>query len=239
MASSLNGTEGVFRVPDLSCVERSPMLREEKVSPNATRAEALRRLGNSYSLGLGVVPDHAKAVRLWEEAAHLKNSRALYSLARCYMRGESVPKRPGKALHLFMRSAKKGNVAAIEYLAQYFITQQGVSARIKKLWWLIQKYRDSLAMNDLACYYFKGTKGVAKNFELAATLWKTGAILGNFHATKNLAQCYLIGSGVRKDSEKGMFLLSLAFMLEKGTVGPKSSSALHIDIASHHVNLSS
>lgn len=83
-------------------------------------ADAQTTVGEIYERGLGVPPDHAKAVEWYQKAAAQHYSRALFNLGTLYEQGLGVEQDTLKALNLYREAGgMKGNIGFEDvYLAE-------------------------------------------------------------------------------------------------------------------------
>eukprot|EP00536_Pseudo-nitzschia_multiseries_P017513 jgi/Psemu1/225342/e_gw1.1595.14.1 len=89
----------------------SPSGESSASSSSSTAAQAMYELGTVYYTGIdGVVEeDPERAFALFERAAKLDHTAALYMVADCLVEGEGTERSVAKAVPLFYKAAERGH----------------------------------------------------------------------------------------------------------------------------------
>jgi len=141
----------------------------------------------SYELWPGE-RDHAKAARLWQQAADMGHWKAQFNLAGLYLRGLGVERNPGKALLLTEDLMRKGVPAAWENMGTYYMGGVGTlkqDATVAYAFW--QKAAD---MGSMAAQAYLGEKLLGTHDE-PPSFWGNRAI-----GLKMLECAFAQGSGM-------------------------------------------
>ncbi|EJK44379.1 hypothetical protein THAOC_37083 [Thalassiosira oceanica] len=96
---------------------RTPIARNDADSLAMIQARAAKKdptaihfLGKKYFFGrLGLQKDMRRAVKLWEEAAELGSTDALFELGNAYLEGEGVQQDEPMAVEFYMKAAMQGH----------------------------------------------------------------------------------------------------------------------------------
>jgi len=83
----------------------------------------------------------------------------------------------------------------------------------QRLFERIEKFNDANAMNQLGCFYKLGMNGFSIDYSKAAELFRNASELGSAVAHYNLGNSYLLGKGVKKDTEKAFHHYQIAAMM--------------------------
>ena len=88
---------------------------------------AANRLGRIYLEGLGVAPDHAKAIEWYRQAAETGYVPAQLNLGALYAEGRAVEKDDARAMDWFRKAAEQGNALGQVNLGIGYFKGQGVN----------------------------------------------------------------------------------------------------------------
>jgi uncharacterized protein len=109
----------------------------------AGMAEAQFRLGECYSLGLGLQADAQRAVQQWLLAAQQGHVQAAYGLGLAYRQGNGVPANLVQAVYWFEKAAAAGDAKAQWNLGGILISGgEGVSPDLKRAFQYCQQAAD-------------------------------------------------------------------------------------------------
>ena len=98
--------------------------------------EAMRRVGEFYLRGDGVVQDYEQAVDWLCQAAKAADPKAQATLGRCYASGLGVPKDEKQAFLWYQRAALQGEKSAQLQLSDMYLKGTGVAKnREKAVYW--------------------------------------------------------------------------------------------------------
>jgi len=110
--------------------------------------EAIHNLGSYYSQGIYNLPqDHAKALKLWYQAAELGSAPAYFSIGTAYQLKQGVKSDMKKAMHYYELAAMKGDDGA-RYMLGYAEQNRGNVERAIKHYLIAVVYghHDSLTV---------------------------------------------------------------------------------------------
>ena len=134
-------------------------------------AIALYQLGNSYSNGQnGVEQDLTKAAELYQQAANLGHTIAIYNLGVFYSKGKGIPQDLTKAAELYRQAAEQGDAYAQNNWGINLFEGKGVEQDIPQaVVWLTKAAEQGHANSQKVLFilYTHGV-GVEKNVEMAA-----------------------------------------------------------------------
>ncbi|KAH3762223.1 sel1 repeat family protein [Pelomyxa schiedti] len=172
-------------------------------------ASSMTRLAGCFCWGRdGVDKDTAKAVSLYQRAADVGDSEAMYLLGGLY-RSNGVEK---DAITLIQKAADAGNSEAMFQLGIVSQNGDGVAKDPRRAVTLFQRAADaghSGAMYSLGKCYKYGS-GVEKNVKMAVSLYQRATDAGNALAIWSLGLSYRDGIGVDKDIHKAVSLFQRA-----------------------------
>lgn len=161
-----------------------------------------------YAFGRGVERDDEKA---FEICSRSKNEADFYILGKLYRDGaegipeeERIPGNPTAAFRCFEKSATLGDDEAREMLEKFYREGYGVEKDEDKarVWERIS------TLNELGDEYFHyGFNRQGENQKAALTFYEEAAKLGDFGATRKLADAYYWGNGVEEDKTKALEIL--------------------------------
>eukprot|EP00898_Chlorokybus_atmophyticus_P009041 jgi/Chlat1/9138/Chrsp97S08391 len=157
-------------------------------------AEAAHAMANLHYWGArGVTRDHARAARLYLQAAEAGDADAAVSLGEMNARGVGVPLNYSEARRLF-ESASKRHPGALNGLGYLYAYGRGVTRDYTKasLVVLLGCYSQQLLQHPVCC-------GVNKLVPQALQLFHQAAHNGSFDAMYNLGMMHYKGLGVLKD----------------------------------------
>ncbi|KAH3723025.1 sel1 repeat family protein [Pelomyxa schiedti] len=159
----------------------------------------------------GVDKDRDKAVSLYQMAADVGDSQAMYVLGGLYRRN-GVEKDVSKAITLTQKAADAGHSGAMHSLGKCYKYGRGVEKNVKMAVLLFQRSSDagnSSAMHSLGLSYRYGI-GVDKDTHKAVSLLQSASDAGNVGAMCTLGECYENGKGVSKDMRRAVMLYQMA-----------------------------
>jgi uncharacterized protein len=191
-------------------------------------AEAQADLGFMYRLGRGVNKDYEEAIKWYRRAAKQGNAPAMFNLATAYYNGDGVAISDSYAYAWFVLAQRAGNKEAADaavrmetdltqqklawaksQLAHMCLKGDEISADSAYGVSILQQLADQQnadAQLELALIYADG-KQVPQDYTQAAKYFSVCPLL---EAKYHLANLYLEGLGVPRDTKKGLDLLKKA-----------------------------
>jgi len=200
--------------------------------------EAVYNLGVLYAEERGVPKDEAKAAKLFQQAADAGLAVAQVNLGFCFENGQGVEQDLAKAAEQYQKAASQDFLEGTYNLAWMYEEGRGVPEDLAKAVQLYEKIEQHVdtstplasgrrntvtsanlsghtqaigcAMLALGVCYAEG-KGVEKDEERAAKLYRKGANCRNAAAQYNLGVMTLFGQGgLAQDSQRAKVLFELA-----------------------------
>ena len=141
-------------------------------------ADAMLRLGNTYSRGQGVPKDEAQALRYYQRASELGSVVAMDNVGTYYAIGRGVPVDKVQAIAWYRRAAAHGYVPAMNNLGVlYSASFQGNPDYCQALAWFKQSAEggNAVGMWHLGQAYQQGLCPQARSVKLARQ-WLQNAI---------------------------------------------------------------
>jgi len=129
-----------------------------------------------------------EAVKLFQQAADLGESRAMQELGEMLMEGSVVDKNDEEAARWFRKAADKGNTSAMLFLGGMYRLGNGVEQSDQDAAAWFRKAADTgnpAAMYNLGTLYEEGS-GVPRDLRRAKKLYQDAATLGDQEAQKRL-----------------------------------------------------
>jgi hypothetical protein len=129
-----------------------------------------------------------EAVKLFQQAADLGESRAMQDLGEMLMEGTVVDKNDEEAARWFRKAAEKGNTSAMLFLGGMYRLGNGVEQSDQDAAAWFRKAADAgnpAAMYNLGTLYEEG-RGVPRDLRRAKKLYQDAATLGDQEAQKRL-----------------------------------------------------
>ena len=190
-------------------VERSPTERITWLerAASAGSMEACAKLAYCYERGDGVRQDPAKALRLYAEAAASGLPMAQVKLAEAYAFGIGVNQDLLHARKLFEKAASAGDARAIFSLGLFALQGTGEEPNEKKaaaLFLAAANLGDTHAQFNVGNFYMQGRGGLPQDPGEAFRWFLQAAQAGSPRAQRELAFCFLNGTGTAADFEQGM-----------------------------------
>jgi TPR repeat protein len=179
-----------------------------KIGAEAGIPTCQRLMGVALQHGDGVAPDNVAAARMFHLAADQRESAAEMILGECYEKGIGVSADEEQALRWYERAALHGEAMARDHLWRHYgLREPYQRALIDDLQWIIPLAEKG----DVECEVAVGERllrgwGTKRDPESAITLLSQAHEKGHPKATFLLANCYLEGSGVNLDLERGLAL---------------------------------
>lgn len=172
-----------------------PLLEELGKQGNG---EALFRIANDYSMGLGgLKQDEDKYKEYLHKAAKCGYAEAQYEYARMNYDMEDY----ATAFQWYQKAAEQGHDLAENALGNCYYNGKGVTQNYTEAVKWYQKAAEQgndWAKKNLGYCYYKG-KGVTQNYVEAIELFRKAAEHGYSEAEYWLGDCYKKGNGVAKD----------------------------------------
>jgi TPR repeat protein len=204
------------------------LLKLQKLGTAATEAD-LFRLGECYEKGIGTLPNPARAVHWYEEAAERGYLPAMERLGEIYLSGREIPPVPGgggaarakrvsvkrdhgKAFRWNSRAAEGGMPEAQARLGSQYATGLGATAdrELAERWFRASAEKDSAAGQfGLGALYSAAYSGISAEQE-AVRWFEKSAEKGNTAAQMCLAMALLDGRGTPPDAPRGLKLMTKA-----------------------------
>jgi len=182
--------------------EIGKLAREAAEAPHAAVAAKLF-YARCLRHGIGVVPDPAKALKLYEQAAELGDPSGMAAYGRMLEFGMGVPPDPAKALKLYERSAKLGDPSGMVFLGDRLLVSGDMEracnwySRAAKL-----NYAPACAKAG-DCLAFGW--GVPADMKAAVGLYEQGAKLGDANSQYRFGKCLAEGKGTPPDPAGAVF----------------------------------
>ncbi|MBE6143702.1 MAG: sel1 repeat family protein [Erysipelotrichaceae bacterium] len=148
-----------------------------------------------------------KGIEMLEDLANQKNKYALYELAKLYQEGKVVQKNIKKACNLFIFSGELGNNKSFYNAGKIFLEIN--DEETAKRFFEKAKY-SPLANLELGKIYQRKMTSYHKAF----SYFYEASKLGSPEADYILADCFILGKGVKVNIQKGAYYLQRA--LRKG-----------------------
>ena len=183
---------------------------------------AIYFLGSMYNEGLGVEPNHEKALQCYLKAAELSVPEAYDYLGKAYEFGKlGVKPDPGKAIEYYKLGAEKGEEGCCNNLATLYAKGKGVRKNKKKAFKLFYRAakRSTDAKANLATCFEYGI-GTEQDYSEAIKIYVSLAEEGDTASIEKLeslaehicdpehfcviGDCYNHGDGVDADEEKAI-----------------------------------
>ncbi len=196
------GTSGAATLQEADAVYKNGRYEQalQLFFPLAEKGDpfAQYRLGEMYSLGLGVRQDSSRAIAWYGRAAAQGHLDAQNNIGVVYCdQGEH-----GMALKWFLKAARAGNAAAQFNTGNMYYNGSGATRDQAKAarWYLKAGERgDARAQNNLG-FMYAGGLGVAKDEAQAFFWYKKAAEQGNIGAQTALGSFYENGRAVPHDN---------------------------------------
>ncbi|WII09731.1 ATP-binding cassette domain-containing protein [Methanomassiliicoccales archaeon LGM-DZ1] len=145
-------------------------------------ADAMRRMGNFYYSGIGVVKDYAEALRWYQSAAMNSDSWSANRVGEMYRDGKGAAEDIAKAAEMFRKASHNGNTVALGNIIDLYASglsddrrmfEEAVSALA-----VIGDEGNIDACNRMGNLYFNGT-GVRRDRAKAAEWYEKSARMGD------------------------------------------------------------
>ena len=178
------------------------LAREAAESPHAAVAAKLF-YARCLRHGIGVIPDPAKALKLYKQAAEQGDPSGMAAYGRMLEFGMSVPPDPAKALELYEQAAKLGDPSGMVFLGDRLIVSGDMEraynwySRAAKL-----NYAPACAKAG-DCLAFGW--GVPPDVKAAVGLYEQGAKLGDAGSQYRFGKCLAEGKGTVPDPAGAVF----------------------------------
>ncbi len=166
---------------------QAPVVTPVTVPPQVNKQDQARRL-YSEAVEKNRAGKSDEAVKLYQRAADLGDSRSMQDLGEMFMDGNGVGKDDEEAVKWFRKAADRGNTAAMVFLGGMYQLGTGVEQSDSGAADWFRKAaaaENPAAIFDLAMLYESGS-GVNKDLGLARQLYEKAAKLGNVEAQKRL-----------------------------------------------------
>lgn len=171
--------------------------------------EAMGKLGQCYSNGIGCEQDYTQALKCYQSAAEAGDSEAQYDLGVCYRRGEGTPVDIAQAINWYEKSIAQGNTNAMVNCAILYDNGIGVGVNHSKAYQLYNTAAEGgncQAQFCLADMFFQG-RYVEQDYGQAVKWFGKAATQGEPDSMFHLAICYSEGLGVDRDMSRAIELL--------------------------------
>jgi len=178
------------------------LAREAAEAPNAAVAAKLF-YARCLRYGIGVIPDPARALELYREAAELGDPSGMASFGRMLEFGMGTAPDPARALALYRKSAELGDPSGMVFLGDRLLAD-GDTANARE-WYARaaeQNYAPAFAKAG-DCLAFGW--GVAADPAGAVKLYERGAKLGDANSQYRLGKCLAEGKGAAPDPAAAVF----------------------------------
>ena len=178
------------------------LAREAAEAPHPTVAAKLF-YARCLRHGIGVIPDPAKALKLYKQAAEQGDPSGMASYGRMLEFGMSVPPDPAKALELYRKAAKLGDPSGMVFLGDRLLADGDMEQAYE---W----YSRAVKLNYAPAYAKAGDClafgwGVQMDLKAAAGTYEQGAKLGDANAQYRFGKCLAEGRGTTADPAGAVF----------------------------------
>ncbi len=167
--------------------------------------------------GMGVAQDYKEAVEWYKKAAQQGEVRAQCNLGICYENGNGVDKDLSQAFYWYTQSAKQNNAAAQYNLGDCYFYGKGTKMNQKEA---LKWFTKAAEQNQVEAQYMVGKIDASYiNKKKEAVKWfERAAIQGYVPAQISLANCYLLGDGVKKDLDAALSWFEKAIETDESKV---------------------
>ncbi len=165
--------------------------------------DAYLHLSRLYDKGIGVLPDHAKALSLCKEAAELGNKQAMVQWGQRCLDDVSV-RDPKLALYWLNKAKDLDSSAAMNTLGVLYMAGEVVPRdpmKAKEMFERGTALGDAECIYNLSLTYFDGSCG-QKDLLVSCQLMRKSAEMGFAPAFHSLGLRYLNGWGVARDEKE-------------------------------------
>lgn len=173
---------------------------------NTGNPQAMFELGWIYRQGeLGLDADPEMSWFWLQRAAEKGHPLAQLACSTACYNGHGVPPDKEKAAEWAKKAALEGNCRAISYLGSCYEAGEGVAKdpeKALKLYRMASEQGDNEAFNRIGNLYEKGI-GVESSPQTAVRYYAIGASRLDPACMFDLARCYMTGTGLPKDLERG------------------------------------
>ena len=174
---------------------------------------AMLLFGHCLVYGIGIRKDSRKALQLIQKVADADaSSEAQRILGEMYLEGKGVRKNAKKAFAYFLKGSENGNTFCRYAIVTSYLHGTGTKRNDQKAVELLQnveqpnKYSDS-ALEYLLGWCYDNGRGVTKDREKAAQLYRRSAEKGCSYAQCEWGNCLKNGKGIAKDREEAKIWL--------------------------------
>ena len=172
-----------------------------------------------YYGGRGLPRDQPRALRYFEQAAHLGSETGLCGAAGMYLKGEGAPANVTKAIGLYENASTTGSIRAMNGLGYIYYFGQAVPQNHTKAFHyflaaaLFETDADSLSN---AAHCLEHGLGTERDVARAVQFYTIAATrLGSFNSIHALAGMYSEGRGVLRSAQQ-----ALTFHRAATAIGP-------------------
>lgn len=167
-----------------------------------------------YKAGLGTNRDINRALKLWEQAAALGSTRAMYIMGGIYEKGDGVAMNIPKAVQWYEKAAAVNHLKSIEELAKLYTNPESKYLNHAKAFrWLSIAAKhpavDPALWVKLGDAYSYG-RGVKKDHDIAFEWYDKAAKAGDTDGIFRLGEAYRYGRGVEQDIKRSLRFYRLA-----------------------------
>lgn len=196
-----------------------------EIAVAGNRRGAMVDLASFLEEGKGGPKDVRRAAILYERAAILQNSNALFKMGMRSLEGNGTPRNYTRALRFLQASAKGKEGVAECFLAAMYESGLGVPVDQQKAFELVKSAKLHKCDDPeyrLGRDYYEGIV-LPKDYAKAYYWLSKGAELGNPHAMNYFGILFYHGCGVEKDETKAVWWFKKG--MEKGCPGATSNMA--------------
>ncbi|KAI9205126.1 uncharacterized protein BJ171DRAFT_458814 [Polychytrium aggregatum] len=170
--------------------ERQHIFRLLEKAANTSHPMAQFHLAGCYRNGLGVDPDHTKAIQLYRSLADRGVAQAQVALGRCYESGEGVDQDYDTAIEWYSKAADQGSEDGRLHILFLRGCGTGVAmSPTKAIEWFRKsaKQGSRYGQNELGNCYLK-SRGIARNIDTAVFWYRKAAEQGLEEAIDSLQE---------------------------------------------------
>ncbi|KAI9205141.1 uncharacterized protein BJ171DRAFT_423639 [Polychytrium aggregatum] len=190
--------------------ERQHIFRLLEKAANTSHPMAQFHLAGCYRNGLGVDPDHTKAIQLYRSLADRGIPQAQVALGRCYESGEGVDQDYDTAIEWYSKAADQGSedgrLHILHLEAVCVFHGFGTTRDLEKAAGTFEQLADEGHSDSQFwigdCYCYGG--GVSTDYTKAFEWFRKSAGQDNSYGQWMVGFCYYNGWGVTKDRTKAV-----------------------------------
>ena len=181
--------------------------------------EGIANIAYCYEFGLGVQPDHAKALDMYTGPAKRDLDWAQFRLGVMYYQGKGTDKDYSKAVDYFRMAAEQGHPEAQNNLANCYLNREGISDpktvadKEAYYWYCKSALQDNSTGISMVGYCYHWGRGVDRDYEKAKLYYEKAVELGDTYSMCQIGLMYERGDGVRQSDKRAVEWYTRAALL--------------------------